>query len=307
MDMRLGYGLPQGGPAAGPEALTQVAQKAEELKFDSVWVWERLLVPVNPKVPYMGTADGSYPDSFKRMLDPLDALAYVAAVTKRVTLGTSVLNMPYYNPVMLARRLTTIDVLSGGRLRVGLGLGWCTDEFDTIGESQKGLGKLADEFIEVLKAVWGPDPVEHQGKKYYLPKSTIGLKPVQKPHPPIYLAAYSPSGLKRVATRANGWIPVGIPGAALKQMSDGIKAMAQAAGRNPDELEIIVRANFNLTDEPIGEGRFPFYGSPDQIKADIQVTRDAGATEIFFDPSFNQRGLTLEGSLSQMEQIREMV
>lgn len=306
--MRIGYGLPESGPPAGPEALVQVAQRAEQLGFDSLWVWERLLRPVEPQVPYLGTADGSYPDIFKRVLDPLDTLTFVAAHTKRAALGTSVINMPYYNPVMLARRLTTIDILSGGRLRVGLGLGWCKDEFDVIGTTMKGRDRLADEFIAVLKAVWTEDPVEFHGKLYQVPKSYIQAKPVQKPHPPIYLAAYSPGGLKRVATMAEGWTPVGIPPGGMKQMYEGVRGMAQEAGRDPADVELVVRANFTFTDEPLAEdGRFPFYGSRDQIKTDIAATREAGAAEIIFDPSFSPDGLSVEGFLSRMEQIREMV
>ncbi|KKM03644.1 hypothetical protein LCGC14_1772320, partial [marine sediment metagenome] len=128
--MRLGFNLPQIGPAAGPEAIVRVAQRAEELGYDSVWVTERLLYPIEPQTPYMATPDGSLPEAYKTVLDPLEALTFVAGQTSRVALGTSILDMPYYNPVMLARRLTTLDVLSGGRLRLGLGLGWSQDEFD---------------------------------------------------------------------------------------------------------------------------------------------------------------------------------
>ncbi len=305
--MRIGYGLPLAGPEAGPEALVRVAQRAEELGFDSLWVWERLLVPVEPQVPYIASADGSYPDVFKRVLDPLDTLTFVAAHTKRAALGTSIINMPYYNPVMLARRLTTLDILSGGRARVGLGLGWCKDEFDVVGRPMKGLGRLADEFISVLKAVWTTNPVEFKGELYRVPKSIIDAKPVQKPHPPIYLAAYSPGGLKRAATMANGWTPVGIPIDGMKQMYEGLRGMAQEAGRNPDEVEVVVRANITFTDEPLGDGRWPFYGSREEIKGDIEATREMGAAEILFDPSFSPEGQSTEGFLSRMEQVREMV
>jgi probable F420-dependent oxidoreductase len=305
--LRIGYGLPESGPAAGPEALVQVAQRAEELGFESLWVWERLLFPVEPQVPYVATPDGSYPEVFKRVLDPLDTLTFVAAHTKRAALGTSVINMPYYNPVMLARRLTTIDILSSGRLRVGLGLGWCKDEFDVIGRPMKGLGRLADEFISVLKAVWTQDPVEFHGKLYDVPKSIIQAKPVQKPHPPIYLAAYSPGGLKRAATMANGWTPVGIPPDGMKQMFQGMQSMAKETGRDPAEVELVVRANFNFTEQPLGGARFPFYGSRDEIKADIEGTREAGAAEIIFDPSFSPDGQSVDGFLLRMEQILELV
>ena len=136
--------------------------------------------------------------------DPIETLTFIAAKTEKIGLGTSVIDIPYYNPVMLARRLTTLDVLSGGRLRLGMGLGWSEDEHEAAGASMKGRGKLADEFIRVLKAIWTTDPVEFHGERYNIAKSHILPKPLQKPHPPIYLAAYAPSAMKRVAAMADG-------------------------------------------------------------------------------------------------------
>ena len=304
--MRLGFNLPQIGPAAGPEAIVRVAQRAEELGYDSVWVTERLLYPIEPKTPYMATPDGSLPEAYKIVLDPLEALTFVAGQTSRVALGTSILDMPYYNPVMLARRLTTLDVLSGGRLRLGLGLGWSQDEFDAAGVSLKQRGRRADEFLSVLKAIWTTDPVEFQGEFYQIPKSVILPKPVQKPHPPIYLAAFSPGGLKRTATMANGWLPAGLPPDAMKQMIAGLKDMAQQAGRDPNELEVVVRANILVTDEALGEDRWIFTGSSEQIKSDIAATREVGVAEIPFDPSVSPDGTSVDGFLSRMEQMKEL-
>ncbi len=236
----------------------------------------------------------------------MESLTYVAAHTNRVVLGTSILDMLYYNPVMLARRFTTLDVLSGGRLQVGLGLGWSQDEFDAVGASMKGRGRRADEFITVLKAIWTTDPVEFQGEFYQVPKSIIQPKPVQKPHPPIYLAAYTPGGLKRVAILANGWFPAGVPSDGLEEMIAGLKGMAQEAGRDPAELDVVVRANVVVTEEPQGDERFMFLGSLDQIKTDIAVTRELGVTELHFDPSFSPDDVSVDGFLSLMERIREL-
>jgi probable F420-dependent oxidoreductase len=304
--MKLGFNLPQIGPAASPESLVRVGQRAEELGYDSVWVTERLLFPIEPQTAYVGTPDGSLPEAYKIVLDPLESLTYVAAHTNRVALGTSILDMLYYNPVMLARRLTTLDVLSGGRLRVGLGLGWSQDEFDAVGASMKGRGRRADEFITVLKVIWTTDPVEFHGEFYQVPKSIIQPKPVQKPHPPIYLAAYTPSGLKRAATLANGWFPAGVPSDGLKEMIAGLKGMAQEAGRDPAELDVVVRANVVVTEEPQGDERFMFLGSLGQIKSDIAATKELGVTEIHFDPSFSPDGVSVDGFLSLMERIREL-
>src|SRR5690348_17499583 len=118
--MKLGFALGNIGPIGTPENVRKIAQRAEELGYDSLWTVDRLLWPVKPQSPYPATPDGSLPEPYKYVLDPLDALTYAAALTKKVRLGTSVLDIPYYNPVTLARRLSTIDVLSGGRLLVGL-------------------------------------------------------------------------------------------------------------------------------------------------------------------------------------------
>jgi len=250
--MKLGFALPNVGPIATPEAVTQVAQRAEALGYHSLWTIERLLYPVVPQTAYAVTADGSLPEPYKHVLDPLDALTFAAAQTKKITLGTSVLDMPYYNPVLLARRLSTIDFLSNGRLRVGLGLGWSKDEMDATGAEMKNRGARADEFLQVLKAIWTTNPVEYQGRFFRIPKSYIYPKPVQKPHPPIYLAAFAPPALKRLAQMADGWNPVAIPASGMAQMFKAINQMAQDAGREPGSLAMIVRANLEVTDNPLG-------------------------------------------------------
>lgn len=303
--MRLGFALPQIGPIAGPDALVTVAQRAEALGFDSLWVLDRILYPVNPRTPYPATRDGVLPDLYKRVLDPLETLTFVAAHTRRVALGTSVLNLPWYPPVLLARRLTTLDILSGGRLRVGFGMGWSLDEYEAAGAPWSERGKRADELIDALKTIWTTDPVEFQGQYYRIPKSFIGPKPVQKPHPPIYMAAYTPPAMKRLAKEANGWFPVGVPLSAIAGMFEGIKGMAKDAGRDPAALELIVRANVEFSDAPLGEGRADFTGSLEQIVGDVAATRKLGAAEIVFDVQFSPGVETVDDILARMEQLRQ--
>lgn len=305
--MRVGFNLPQIGPAATPKLIVRAAQRAEALGYDTLWVWERVLYPVKPQTPYPASADGSLPEVFKHAMDPVGLLTFAAAHTSRIGLGTSVLDIPYYNPVMLARQLTTLDVLSGGRLRVGLGLGWSKDEFDAVGVPMRERGRRADEFIQVLKAVWTTDPAEFKGKYYHVPRSIIGLKPVQKPHPPIYLAAFAPAALKRAATLANGWNPVGLPMDAMAQMIAGLREMGKGAGRDPAALEVVVRANLHLTPKPLGADRWIFSGSLEQIKEDINRVRDLGVHEVFFDPTFSPDGRTEDAYFACMEQMRKLV
>jgi probable F420-dependent oxidoreductase len=265
--MKIGFILPQIGPLGTYEGITKSAERAEALGYDSVWVTERLLYPVKPQTPYAGTRDGSLPEDYKYALDPLETLTFVAGRTKRVGLGTSVLDMPFYNPVILARRLTTLDVLSEGRVRVGLGQGWSKDEFDATGAIFQHRATRADEFIQVMKAIWTTNPVEFRGKFFHVPESIILPKPVQKPHPPIYLAAFAPTALKRVATLADGWNPVAIPVNGMAQTIESIRAMAKEAGRDPSSIQMVVRANVSITEKPVEKNRWIFTGSQEQIKS----------------------------------------
>jgi probable F420-dependent oxidoreductase len=305
--MKIGFALPNIGPVATVDAVTKVAQRAEALGYDDLWTIERLLYPVHPRASYPATPDGSLPEPYKYVLDPLEALTFAAAKTTKIGLGTSVLDIPYYNPVVLARRLTTLDFLSNGRLRVGLGLGWSTDEMEAAGAEMKQRGALADEFLQVLKAIWTTNPVEHQGRFYKVPKSYINPKPVQKPHPPIYMAAFAPPALKRLATMADGWNPVALPVEAMAQMFDGIKQMAKQAGRDPAALHMIVRAHAEITEKPRGKEGYIFSGTLDQIKDDIAACKQIGAHEVFFDPTFAQRGQSLDYWMEQLETLRKLV
>jgi probable F420-dependent oxidoreductase len=303
--MRIGFALPQIGSVAGPDSLMTVAHRAEEVGFNSLWVLDRLLFPVTPRAPYP-VGDGSLPGKYKRVLDPLETLTFAAAHTRRIGLGTSILNLPWYNPVLLARQLSTLDVLSGGRLRVGFGIGWSPDEYEAAGSPWHERGRRADEFIRALKRIWTTDPVEFQGVYCRIPNSVIGPKPVQTPHPPIYLAAYTPAALKRVATEADGWFPVGIPLGGLAQMFEGIKRMAREAGRDPAALALIVRANVEMTPAPIAQNRADFAGTPEQIAADIRATRRLGATELLFDVQFSPGVERLDDMLARMQDLWEM-
>jgi probable F420-dependent oxidoreductase len=298
--MRFGFALPQVGSAAGPEGLVMVAKRAEDLGFDSLWVLDRILWPINPRAPYP-IGDGSLSAKYKSVLDPLETLTFAAAHTGRIALGTGVLNLPWYNPVLLARRLTTLDILSSGRLRVGFGIGWSPDEYEAAGVTWEERGKRADELIKALKKIWTTDPVEFQGKYYQIPKSVIGPKPVQKPHPPIYMAAFTPSALKRVAIEANGWFPGGIRG--IGPMFEGIKGMAKDAGRDPSALELIVRANVEIHNTPIENDRADFTGTLEQIAEDVTIARKLGAAEIAIDAQFSPGVETAKDLVARMEEL----
>ena len=302
--MKIGFSLPNIGPIGTAEAVTKVARRAEELGYSSLWTIERLLYPMKPQRPYPGTPDGSLPEIYRHTLDPLDALTYVAGQTKKIKLGTSVLDMPYYNPVMLARRLTTIDILSNGRLGVGLGLGWSKDEMDATGADITKRGAMADEFLPLLKAIWTTNPVEFHGKFFHVPKSYIDAKPVQKPHPPIYLGAFVTAALQRLAKLADGWNPVFLPVPTMAEMFSSIRQMAKEAGRDPSAMSMVIHAGLGLTEKPLEKDRATFTGSLEQISEDVRACAKIGASEIFFDPAFAPGGQSLDRWLSLLEQLR---
>ncbi len=303
--MKLGFTVPQFGPDAGPDGLLEVAQKAENLGCDSLWVAERLLYPRNPQSPYPATADGSLPLPYRRSLDPLAILAYLAAATSQVRIGTFI-NLTFHNPVLLARELGTIDVLSDGRLDVGFGVGWSADEFEAVGVPMRGRGRRAEEALQVLESIWRDNPVEFEGRYFQVPESFIDLKPVQKPRPPIYMGAYTPATMNRVARLADGWIPTGVPLGAMEQMFAGIKQAAAEAGRDPGSLKLIVIAHAEFHPAPLGDDRPIFAGSAEQIEADILATRRLGADELIFNALFSPDLNSTEDLLSRMEQLWTM-
>ncbi len=304
--MRLGFTVPLFGPDAGPDALQAVARQAEDIGYDSLWVFERLLYPVTPQAPYPATADGSLPLIYRRSLDPLAILAYLAAATSRVRIGTTIINLPFYNPVLLARELGTLDVLSHGRLDIGFGMGWSPDEFEAVGVPMRDRGRRAEEALQVLEAIWRDNPVEFEGRYFRVPESFFDLKPVQKPRPPIYMAAYTPAAMNRVARLADGWNPAGVPVGAMEQMFAGIKQGAVEAGRDPSRLKLIVTANVEFYPARLGEDRPIFVGSAEQIEEDIFATRHLGADELIFNALFSPDVDSTEDLVSRMEQLWTM-
>jgi len=305
--LKIGCFIPQIGAFASPEAIASAAQQAEKLGYDSVWVTERLLFPVEPKNPYAAEPDGKLPEVYRRIFDPIETLTWAAAHTKKVFLGTSVLDMPFYNPVVLGRRLTTLDVLSGGRLIVGLGLGWSDDEFEATGTTHHQRGARADEFLGVLHALWKDNPAGFAGRFYTLPKSYIDLKPVQKPHPTVYLAAFSPQALSRVARLADGWHPVAVPFSAIPGMWGSVQTMAREHGRDPGALKLSIRGNLHLSDSAAGEGRWPFHGNKDEIKQDIAKARELHADELVIDATFSPGVKTAKDFEATNEMLRELI
>lgn len=278
--MRIGIHTAQIGPLAGPDTIRTMALAAEQLGFSSIWVLDRLPAAIAPSEGYGGLPDVPLPVEQRRALDPFVTLAATAAVTSRVRIGTSVLVTPWYPPALLARLLTSLDVISAGRLTVGLGMGWSTEEFEAVGVPKRGLAARLEEALDVLDAHWSDGPVAYEGDGLRIVPSHNELRPVQTPRPPVILAAYSPAGLDRIARRADGWNPAGLPVELLGPMWAHVRDQAAGHGRNPDALELVVRANIHLTGQPLDGDRPSYTGSFDQVVEDLLATREAGAHEV---------------------------
>ena len=281
--MDIGLGLSQSGPHANPDAIRTVAIGAERAGFASLWTYDRLVAPLQPRDAYPASADGALPSIMTSVLDPMLTLAAAGAVTETIRLGTSVLVAPWYPPVLLARAAATLDRLTDGRFTLGLGIGWSQDEYEAVGVPMRHLGSRLEEMLEVMARAWRDDVVEIETSRERVAPSTIGLKPVRPSGVPVVLAAFSPAGLERVARRADGWNPTGVPLAFTADMWRGLLQQAERYGRDTSAMRLVVRANVKVTDEIIGGERPDFVGSLPQIRSDIEQAREIGAHELILE------------------------
>ncbi|MDI5974615.1 TIGR03619 family F420-dependent LLM class oxidoreductase [Amycolatopsis magusensis] len=243
--MRLGFSLPVFGKAAAtPGGIARYARAAEQAGAAGLWVGDRLLSPVEPEVSYPGY--DTMPEEFWTAQDPFVALAVAAAVTETAILGSSTINASQYQPANFARQLTSIDVASNGRLLPGLGIGWSPDEYAAVGIPMAERGKRLDDLLDLLDAWWTQDVVSHEGIGYTVPRTHVDLKPVRKP--PVHLAGFGERAQRRVAERADGWLPVWavpeqFPADVLTGGLAKIRAGAEKAGRDPQALSVALRVN----------------------------------------------------------------
>ncbi len=302
--MKLGFSLPTAGAWATPENQLRIARQAEALGYHSLWVFQRLLYALAPQNDYPPLPGQPWPKPFQRVADPIVTLAYVAGATTRIRLGTSVLIMPYYTPIMLAKQLATLDIVSGGRLDVGLGIGWSMDEYEAVGVPYRDRGRRVDEFLRCLKAIWTEDPVEFRGEFYRVPKSRIEPKPLQKPHPPITIGGYAGTAVvRRAVTLGDGFNGGNMPLADVAPIVRAVKQAAEAAGRDPARLHIVCRGSFRLSATLQGKDRRPLWGTLDEIREDVRRYAEEGLTELFLDGNFDPDGATVKRALEVMEAL----
>ncbi|HEX3620816.1 MAG TPA: TIGR03619 family F420-dependent LLM class oxidoreductase, partial [Acidimicrobiales bacterium] len=231
--MQLGVAVPISGSWATPANCLRVAARAEELGYSSLWTFQRLLSPLGDEGPVLAP-------QYRSVHDPLAVLAYLAGRTSGVRLGVAVANMPYYAPIVLAKMLTTIDHLSGGRLDVGLGIGWLPEELEAVGVEAARRGARAEDYLRCLAAVWDDDVVDYDGEFYRVPRSRVDPKPLQRPHPPVLLGGGAEPALRRAGRAADGWISSSQADLTrIDQSIATVRAAAVEAGRDPERLRFV--------------------------------------------------------------------
>ncbi len=293
MPVTFGCSLPSRGALASPDNLRTLAQRAEDLSYDHVWVSDHIIIPHEVSSFYPYAADGVAP--FQRdntYFEPLAALNFLAGCTTRVKLGTHVLILPYRNPVLTAKILATLDVLSGGRLILGAGVGWMEEEFQAMGlDTYAQRGEVTDEYIRIFKELWTSDHPEFRGKHYDISGAGFLPKPVQKPHPPIWIGGHTNPAIRRAATLGDGWMPIGLrPPAGLEpeELAEKVarlRRISVRAGRAEDAVDLVFSTDCVFQDEPgpaSDRPRRTMSGRPEQIAADLRQYQDLGVQHFIF-------------------------
>src|SRR4051794_10699885 len=303
--MELGFALPHLGPIATRDNIRRVATEAERLGYHSLWTNERLLKPVNPKTPYPGNPQGELDWQYETVFEHLTTLTFASALTERIRLGVSLINLPFHNPVQLAKRIATMDQLSNGRIDVGLGLGWSEDEADVTNTPFETRGRRGAEYIAAMKVLWADDPVEYHGDYVDGPLTEFGPKPAQGPPPPLYMGAFAPVALRRAGRIADGFTACCAPVDAILQMREAVQAAATEAGRDGAALPTGVRRLLPRTEE-----RPPHQGPPraprarDPTHEGLRRLDEAGVEVTFFDVNFVTDLDGLQTMLGYLERFR---
>jgi probable F420-dependent oxidoreductase len=275
---------------AGPEQLRTVAQRAEDLGYDHVWVSDHIILPKKVDSFYPYAADGVAtfkPD--EPYYEPLAALNFIAGCTQRIRLGTHVLIIPYRNPVLTAKILSTLDVLSGGRLILGAGVGWMEEEFKAMGlDTYKERGAVTDEYLQIYKELWTKEDASFDGKYYQISDTGFEPKPVQKPHPPIWIGGHSGPAVRRAAKYGDGWMPIGLRPPAILEPEElagkiaRLRKLTVEAGRPEDAVSLTFSTGVVFNDAA-GSSRAWMQGNPEQIASDLRQYQNLGVSNFIIN------------------------
>jgi probable F420-dependent oxidoreductase len=299
--MEIGVFLPISGRAAGPEALTRAAQAAERLGYDAVWSADRVVTPWRIDTPYPYARDNVFivpPD--RPFLDSMACLSFLAARTERVRLGISVLVLPYRHPLYWARLATTIDHLSGGRLVMGVGIGWMREEFEALGVSYEDRGRLTDEQLEAVQVLLRDEHCTYEGRHYRF-RDVSFLPKAKQERLPIWVGGEGRPARRRAGRLGDAWFPyfVDTTPAELREAYQDVRAAAREAGRHPDAVALTACAPIEVTATDVPQDPRRLRGSPDQLAAALDDYRRAGVSHLalqFMVPRWPER-------LEQMERL----
>jgi probable F420-dependent oxidoreductase len=288
--MDFGLHLPASSAAVTAEDLVRFAQQAEALGFYCLTVADHIVVPKDISVPYPYTIDGKYPGAGYH-LETLTTMSFLAGATKRIRFATSVMIAPYRNPILTAKMLSSLDVLSNGRVIVGLGVGWMKEEFNNLQTPPfEDRGKVTDEYIKAFRELWTSDNPSFQGKYCNFSNVVFLPKPVQKPTIPIWIGGHSKQAIRRAARLGDGWHPIGgVPTIPLEPEDIAkdismLREHAENAGRDPKTIRVALKGSLFDREKQIAPGkRRRFIGDAEEIASDIRAYRAVGVDTMIFD------------------------
>jgi probable F420-dependent oxidoreductase len=274
--VQFGVALPNYGPLAHADGLVRLARRAEELGADGVWVSDHLVAPVAAQsiYPYDRRPEPRPGDLgvIEEFYEPIVTLAVLAGQTRRVQLGVSAYVMPYRNPVVTAKQVATLDALSGGRVILAVGVGWLREEFAALDVPFTARGRRTDDYLAVCRALWSGGTASYEGETYRLPPVRTGPSPVQRPHPPLWIAGNSPAAIERAARHGDGWHGIDLSPDELSRTAARIRASAGKHGRPAEGVRITLR-HLVL---PGGKTGLALQGDADSIRRDLDAYRSAG-------------------------------
>jgi probable F420-dependent oxidoreductase len=299
--MEFGLHLPASSAGVQSEDLLRFARQAEALGFYCITVADHVVVPKNISIPYPYTVDGKYPGSGYH-LETLTTMSFLAGATQRIRFVTSVMIAPYRNPIITAKMLASLDVLSQGRVIVGLGVGWMKEEFDNLKAPRfEDRGQVTDEYIRAFRELWTKENPSFEGKYCRFADIVFLPKPAQKPAIPIWIGGHSRQALRRAGELGDGWHPIGgVPTIPLEPQDLArdlqiVASYAVKAGRNPQAIRVALKGSLFDREKQVTPGkRRRFIGSADEIASDIREYRSVGVDTLIFDVRRASPAETLE-------------
>jgi len=295
--VEFGVSLPSRGPLAKARTLTRLARKAEALGFACVTVSDHVVLPTRTSSPYPYHPSGHMPGGAQQdYLEPLVLMGWLLASTRRLRVGVSVLVVPYRNPVVTAKQLAVLDVLSGGRVFVGCGTGWWPEEFEALQAPPfAARGAVTDEYIRLMVELWTKDTPAFEGKYYRIRDVTMLPRPVQTPHPPIWIGGHTAPAIRRAGELGDAWHPIGLrPPAGLTpdeyaEKAREVRGHAARVGRDPDAVRLTFRAPLEVwptrgsKKHPRDEGPALLRGPAVKVIQDIRTYQAVGVRSFVFD------------------------